>query len=299
MRLIYINCGKFYYIFKVVTNRKAYKLLKIFNSMDPNNYKTIENFVKGFEKVDEIIKERNPDCIIAPMFGAIPFIDVLNIINEEFPNEKVEYVPASNKIYRVKDVLRGAFENLISKHYSEDGTDFLSLDEIVSGNSLVRVQKQFEAAKQDYANKKTIEFFGDETDFTLPNIKAFRDLRLNLIRYNTVGIVDSKMKRFSRSKNKSYHELLGRGIVIPIEIDNIVTMDRTDYFPAKYKQTKDSEGKNLYLPVVDEFRIENNYVDFLTTVSEILGKDSSNVTVRNIGKIRDSYKLVPENLRKI
>src|SRR3989344_5142158 len=258
MRLIYINCGKFYYIFKVVTNRKAYKLLKIFNSMDPNNYKIIENFVRGFEKVDEIIKERNPDCIIAPMFGAIPFIDVLNIINEEFPNEKVEYVPASNKIYRVKDVLRGAFENLISKHYSEDGTDFL-----------------------------------------LPNIKAFRDLRLNLIRYNTVGIVDSKMKRFSRSKNKSYHELLGRGIVIPIEIDNIVTMDRTDYFPAKYKQTKDSEGKNLYLPVVDEFRIENNYVDFLTTVSEILGKDSSNVTVRNIGKIRDSYKLVPENLRKI
>ena len=57
--------------------------------MDPNNYKVIENFVRSFEKTSDIIKKKDPDCIVAPMFGAVPFIDVLNIIDDEFPNHKI------------------------------------------------------------------------------------------------------------------------------------------------------------------------------------------------------------------
>lgn len=40
--------------------------------MDPNNYKTIEAMVAAFGIVAEIIRQENPDCIIAPMQGAVP-----------------------------------------------------------------------------------------------------------------------------------------------------------------------------------------------------------------------------------
>ena len=112
----------------------------LIKSMDPNNNHTIEAFVKSFEEVVNVIRNRNPDCITVPMFGAVPFVDILNIIDEQFPNEKVEYVPASNKVHRVRDVLRGVFGNLINE-YTPNGGSFLSIDEVVSGNSFVRVYK--------------------------------------------------------------------------------------------------------------------------------------------------------------
>ena len=76
--------------------------------MDPNDRKTIESFVKSFEEVSVKIHDSNPDCIIAPMFGAVPFIDILNILDENFPNDRVEYVPASNKVHKLRESSEGS-----------------------------------------------------------------------------------------------------------------------------------------------------------------------------------------------
>jgi len=103
--------------------------------MDPNNYDIIEDFIKSLSIANDKIIEEKPNIIIAPMFGSIPFIDVMNIINSDFPNEKVRYIPASNKVYRLRKVIREVFKNLIHEEIP-DGGYFLSIDEVVSGNSL-------------------------------------------------------------------------------------------------------------------------------------------------------------------
>ncbi|MFH1972580.1 MAG: hypothetical protein ABIJ18_03835 [archaeon] len=266
--------------------------------MDPNNYDTIEDFVRALERANQIIEDQKPDCIIAPMFGSVPFIDVMNVINDNFPNEKVQYVPASNKVHRLREVLRSVFENVIN-NVAPHGGSFLSIDEVISGNSLKRVYKQFDAARTNYANIKTKEFFGPSVDFREENVQAYRDAIKDSISYKTIGIVDSKLQREGKELNETYQSLLEQKIVIPIETTQIVTMDRVGFFPAKYRMDKDSEGKRVYLPVVDEFNISQEYIDFLHVVSEILGKNRDSVTVRNMGKIRDSYRLVPEELRKL
>lgn len=282
----------------MVTNKSFINIKTINNSMDPKNQKTLESFVMKFEEVLRIIKNKDYDCIIAPMFGAVPFIDILNIIDEEFQNEKVEYIPASNKVYRIREVLREAFQGIIGA-YTPNGGSFISLDEVISGNSLQRIYKQFEAAKINYANKKTAETYGVDTDFNLKQVREFRDSIIKSIRYTSIGIMDPKMDRMKRNMNPAYKDLVENGIVIPIKTEGIVTMDNIEFFPAKYKVAKDDQGKTIYLPVVDAFNISSIYIDFLKNVAEILGKNPEEVTVRNIGKIRDSYKWVPSYLRSV
>ena len=266
--------------------------------MDPTNPKTIEALVKALEKVSEIIKGKEPDCIIAPMMGAIPFIDMLNIIDEEFPNHKVEYVPASNKIHRLRPVLRGAFASLI-EGYAPNGGSFLSLDEVVSGNSLVRVYKQFDAARNNYATMKTKEVYGPETDFQRKEVLAFQQNLIDRIDYNSVGIVDPKLDRLKKKQNHEYLQLLERKIVTPVPTSGIVTMDRTGFFPAQYVQAQEPNGRTVYLPVVETFNVSNEYLNFLRTVAGIVGKNPDEVTVRNMGKIIASYQFVPESLRTL
>ncbi|MBI4145380.1 hypothetical protein HY493_04210 [Candidatus Woesearchaeota archaeon] len=265
--------------------------------MDPNSHEAILSFVRSMEAASLEIAKRKPDCIIAPMFGAVPFIDVLNIIDEAFPNDKVEYVPASNKLHRVRDVLRGAFESVIRKHDTPEGARFLSIDEVVSGNSLTRVYKQFDAARVDYANKKTVETFGAATDFTKENIKAFRDSIVQRIAYNSIGITECGTRRASNRRNPEFQDLAQRGIVIPVDTECIVTMDRTEFFPCEYRMVEPKKGTPIYLPVVEKFDISPEYIDFLRIVAAMLGKDTDQVTVQNLVKIRESYKNVPEALR--
>lgn len=262
--------------------------------MDPNNPTTIEKMVRAFEQVSQTIQEKNPDCIIAPMLGAVPFIDILNIVNDDFPNAKVEYVPASSKLHRLREVLRASFSNLIDA-YAPNGGSFLSLDEVVSGNSLVRVYKQFDTARINYATAKTVQTYGKDVNFRDPAVQAYRQGLIEGIKYETIGIVDPKLERKKKTQNREYLALVEQGVVHPIQTDGIVTMDRTDFFPAKYKTRASGQGE-LYLPQIESFEANQEYMAFLRTVAGIVGKDPALVTAHNIGKILEAHKLVPLEL---
>ena len=266
--------------------------------MDPNSRKAIEDFVTSMQEVARLIKQRNPDVIVAPMFGAVPFIDVLGVIDDAFPNEKVVYVPASNRVYRLREVLRGTFQNVIREHIPLGGS-LLSLDEVVSGNSLMRVYKQFEAARVAYANEATVTTFGPDVDFRLPAVKEYRDALITSINYRSIGVVDSKLQRQGRQQNPEYQRLVDSHIVIPVQTPCIVTMDRPEFFPARYKEQKDSEGRTVYLPVVEQFQVSQPYIDLLITVADMMGKDRNVVTMHNLARIRNSYQYVPEHLRHL
>jgi len=263
--------------------------------MDPNNPKVIENYVRSLEKAAKIIDDRKPDCIIAPMFGTVPFIDVLNLINPQFPNDKVEYVPASSCIYRVKEVLRGAFEGIIENYAASTGATFLSIDEVVSGSSMDRVTKQFMFARHSHAQKNTLDLYGDTADLTRGPAHNYCEQLRESIEYNTIGIVQRGPQTPPNTLREEYFHWLNNGVLIPVETECIVTMDRTEFFPARYKKKPDQKG--TYLPVVDKFDIHPTYIDFLVEVSKILGVPQENVTMRNMGKIKESYHWVPEHLR--
>jgi hypothetical protein len=263
--------------------------------MDPNSKAALEDFVHAMEAASSVIRKQQPDVIVAPMFGAVPFIDALNIVDDYFPNEKVIYVPASNKVNKVTDVLRGTFENVIRQHTPNGGL-FLSIDEVVSGNSLTRVFKQFSAARMEYANKKTATQYGDRADFTKEHVRAFRDALVNDTHYRSVGIVDSRKTRADAPKNDTYCQLVSDGTVIPIDTLCIITMDRQDFFPARYKEARDIRGRKTYLPIVEGFHVTTPYMDFLRDVADILGKPRSRAQPSNMQKIMDSYENVPSHL---
>lgn len=224
------------------------------------------------------------------------YIDILNIIDDDFPNEKVRYVPASNKIHRLREVLRGAFTALIGNE-TPNGGSYLSLDEVVSGNSLVRVYKQFNSARSDYSTRKTSEVYGEKVDFRRKEVKAYRQEVAGNILYKAVGIIDPKLERTGKKQNAEYLKMLEEGLVIPVLTRGIVTMDKPSFFPASYATAYDNKGSLVYLPVVEAFNVNREYIDFLKGVAGIVGKDPEKVSLKNMGKIMGAHSLVPEELR--
>lgn len=130
--------------------------------MDPNKYETIENFVKGMVDIGEELKKFSPNHILAPMMGAVPFIDILNIVDDEFENEKVHYMPASNKVKDAKKVIKNWFSNFLEEVYHPGQIKIACLDEVVSGNSLIRSYKQVQAAINQKATWEMSQLYGYE-----------------------------------------------------------------------------------------------------------------------------------------
>jgi len=89
--------------------------------------------------------------------------------------------------------------------------------------------------------------------------------------YTFTTLEDSKFKRRNQPLNYSYNELISNGTVIPIQTQHIVTMDRPSFFPARYKEVNDSKKNVVYLPIVDQFSVNSEYIDFLNRASDILG----------------------------
>ncbi len=108
---------------------------------------SMDAYVKGLEKASNIFVEQNPDHIIAPMLGSVPFIDVMHIINSDFDVQKVNYMPASSQINEVNKVMNIWMNNFLDDVVSpENPTKIMGIDEIVSGSSAIRVYRAITGA---------------------------------------------------------------------------------------------------------------------------------------------------------
>ncbi|MBI4983453.1 hypothetical protein HZC32_02315 [Candidatus Woesearchaeota archaeon] len=263
--------------------------------MDPNKYKTIENFVRGMIRLGEGLKEFDPDYIIAPMMGAVPFIDILNIVGNEFENEKVYYMPASNKIKDVKKVIRNWFSNFLEEIYIPNEIKIACLDEVVSGNSLVRSYKQVQTAISEKATQEMIKSYGLNLDDK--NKQKIREELANQIIYLPFGIREVGSKRADKkSLINEYKKLLAEGKTKAIEVDCITTMDRIDFFPVTYKRVDAKTGPVFY-PIIEGFNVSPVYINFLQTVAKIVGKDPDEVTLKNMARILESSKYLSDNFK--
>jgi len=112
------------------------------------NRNLLGSYVDAMVAAAHIINLENPDFIVAPMLGSVPFIDAMNIVDRDFDPTKVVYMPASSKIAKVHQVIRGWYTNFLADVVRSP--DFfpkiLGIDEVVSGSSVTRCFKGVDEA---------------------------------------------------------------------------------------------------------------------------------------------------------
>ena len=297
---------------------------------------TLESYVDAMRDASSVISQINPDYLVAPMLGSIPFIDAMAIVDSDFDFSKVIYMPASSRIKDIKNVIKNWYYNFL-KDVVDSPFYFprvLGIDEVVSGLSVTRCFRSIDLAssrlsreikqilveklhsndleeslqalrdgdiltENQYSDRFSLirerlikgtyrehrDLAKQDTALFLEAITSWLDSKL---KYKTVGIEDSKIDK----RQKEYEKIKGQGRIIPIGIQTILTMDNPDFSPARLERLN-GNGKTSYVqfsPVVQDFKITKQYVDFLSSLASYVGKDLSKVSPVNMGAILDSSK---------
>ncbi|MFH1210042.1 MAG: hypothetical protein V1663_04605 [archaeon] len=250
----------------------------------------LKSFVDGLSRADTEIKKQDPDFILAPIIGAIPFIDTLAIINPHFRLFSVEYPPSTSRFENLGEIIEDWFYNFLKENHIEDeALKLVFIDEVVSGTSAVRGHKYLNKSLEKIAKEDIKEIF--QTDDIKRNghligeyKKRIHDLKKQ-IKYHIIGIEDHS-GRNQRSNNKAYNRLKREGLVTPIEVEKIITMDNPIYTPIQLKFShKGGSGRPFYLPEVESFCTTPEYIEFLRSVARYIGKDPHEINPVNQSRI--------------
>ncbi|MFH0700809.1 MAG: hypothetical protein V2A62_00060 [Candidatus Woesearchaeota archaeon] len=290
-------------------------------------------FEKGMSRAAEIFIGSKPDIILAPMMGSVPFIDCMHIVNEEFETDKVYYMPASSGIENIQQIMRLWMANFLDEIARLDQpVRIMGIDEVVSGNSSLRVHKaiteEVDKKKRDSitrilngfniydstAFQKAASDFDGWTGYRhhdfLENLvqeqmtglaermERVRELRRDLLTrikeytrgllsYKSIGIEDAKAEG---KRNRQYLQLVESGLIIPVGVEAIVSMDKPNLCPAKYKKIADKSEVIRYSPIVEGFVVTPQYLDFLHNIATLSGKNPEQVSPVNLNRILESSK---------
>lgn len=297
------------------------------------NQDLLKSYVAGLGDAVEIFDDKKPDLIIAPMMGSVPFVDIMNLIDPNFDNEKVHYMPASSSVVNIQKVMRGWLSNFLDDNVHPDHDFYLmGIDEVVSGNSTKRVYKaishSLEKKRKEFVSQVLMNFYNtDIKDFqnavsyfdTISDSKNVsflstlfqnqskgvysRDRSLSKehfkhltslvkehyassIRYNGIGVEDSKVTKGNRVKE--YLSLVEQGVVLPVSVKKIMTMDVPALCPAQYNRIASGIHNVKCSPVVSDFNVTLKYISFLKDVARVTGVNPNQVSVVNMGRILDS-----------
>ena len=83
------------------------------------------------------------------------------------------------------------------------------------------------------------------------------------------------------------------GRILPVEVDTILTMDDPRYCPAKLEelyQNMDTKEHIRFSPKVRDFVVTPEYINFLRSIANYLGKNPNQVHAVNMSAILDSSK---------
>lgn len=276
----------------------------------------IKSFANGFIKAKDKIYEIKPDIIVAPMLGAVPFIDMLNAVDCNFDNSNVYYVPASGVLDNVKPIISGTIANILHEQAPletilNEPFKVLSIDEVVGGGSATRVYEGIETGRRAHTNHVANQIiekarsgdFNTDTYFGLTvNTNTakehlpilHRKIRRKLddkFECKSIGIEHGKYAKADKQKGRSYNELVYAGKIIPIEVERILTMDDPSFCPVQYVQ---KAGSNTYYPtILPSFNITEAYLSLLSKVAAKAG-NSADVSPKNLRRILDHQKYVPD-----
>jgi len=297
----------------------------------------LESYIKGMQKVSEILKKEDPDYIVFPMLGSIAFSDTLNVIDGDFPKEKSIYPPASMS-RGMRDATGGWIYNFLDSINLKDPIKMIFVDEAKSGNCVRSLANLTEEVIKDYAldqiselkrfvfkkkdkeaiasgmadiDKKTKENYtselakiseklqGENEEENKAGINTLSDILHKyfnkLVNFKTIA-VEHDNGSYLKSR-QVYDNLVNQGRVIPVKVNSIITMDVTDFTPARYKLKGPSSKK--YLPEIDYIRVEEQYLNLLERIAGYVGTDISNMSFPiNERKIMDSKNLLTRYYKK-
>jgi len=139
----------------------------------------LESYVEAMYEASKILVDQSPDFILAPMNGSVPFIDAMTIVNQDFDTSKVVYMPASSSVENVLDVITDWYSNFLDENVKQhyEIPKVIGIDEVVSGNSVVRCMRSIDRAT-NRKRKKEIQLLVDRIrsdDFDV-SVEAVNDI---------------------------------------------------------------------------------------------------------------------------
>tara|TARA_Y100000310_G_C20416539_1_gene684598 strand:- start:33 stop:806 length:774 start_codon:yes stop_codon:yes gene_type:complete len=245
----------------------------------------LESFVEGLIKMNGTIERTDPHILLAPMMGAIPLIDGLRAVNPYFEHEKVFYVPASSSIQDLNHYLPETVKEILLKEAAwEDKVRIMSLDEVVSGNSAVRVRKR---VRQGIKKALTEVGFG--------SLKVDSRTQLIQIGLEHELFLQRRTKGKPRQRSKQYEQLVTEGEIIPIPIKRIITMDNPVFCPVRYQIIEGDQRtrSNRCTPFLDEKPcISREYITLMEDIAITAGQQPGTIQL-GIPRIFEHQRYIP------
>jgi hypothetical protein len=249
----------------------------------------LDSFVDGLIEANRAIEREQPDIVLAPMLGAVPLVDALNVVNPQFDNSVVFYVPASSTIKNLNAILPGTVKNLLSDvadpdHFMGEGLKILSIDEVVSGSSIMRLRSKVGEGIKLFVQQMKREGF----DISEGTIQYMQIAFEHGIHIETGKEWNGGYKGLRESENKS---------IIPITVDRIITMDDPALCPISYIPKRDP-AKNTPL-VNPDFKVSAEYISLLSRIAAKVGTNPDDVGPRNLGRVMEHQEYIPIRYRNI
>jgi hypothetical protein len=259
-------------------------------------HEQLKSFVNGFRKASGLVKKLSPDHLLIPITGAVPFVDVLSIVDRHFDYSATDYMPNSSKFKNLDELMGRWFSNFLDKTYSGNPLSLVVLDEVVSGASALRSYLHFQKAIDEKAKRDTKKIIGEE-DFSKKNIDIYNRIKNELnkrISYSSIGIQEQAPSHIKR-RNKKYKKLVEKKIFFPVEVEKIITMDDPafNYINLKFSH-RNVLNRPFYEPEITGFNITPEYIRFLQDVAIYVGADPSKVELVNLSKIGEFKKYLEE-----
>ena len=108
-------------------------------------------------------------------------------------------------------------------------------------------------------------------------------------RYVQIGVEQST---FTKARNAEYERKRAEGLILPVRVNRIVTMDNPLFCPVRYVPAADA-SRNL--PVIaNTFNVSQEYMLLLGSMARIAGTDPDLVGPRNLVRMIEHQKYVPK-----
>jgi hypothetical protein len=252
----------------------------------------LESFVSGIIEADKKIREISPDYLIVPLNGGSPLFDSLCIVDRELDPNIAVYFPASSKIKDSSKIVTNCFENFFFEREGEkDKTKLVSLDEIVSGNSVCRIRACYNSAARNVAK----EHLGKGSK--MEDVENEKAAVMGHFPYTLIGLREQEGR--SDKFSFAYQEYVKEGKILPINVKKIITMDNPDYHTPRfdYPHIKGFNGQSYY-PWLKECEVTSKYLEFLADIAKSVGVDPETVNPQNLKRMIDDSKKYSKNPKR-
>jgi len=278
----------------------------------------IISFTTGLIKIKDELAKPGLDMILAPMMGAVPLVDGINVVDPNFDNSNIFYVPASSSLYGVEQIITKTVANILkdkvelstilNKPYAVK-----SIDEVVGGGSAVRVRRDVNKGIRSFADKSASDLikkakqgdsvcrdrFGLDVNSSTPAKeipflhRQISDMIYSKFDYKSIGLEHGAFRKSGKPRQATYVQLVNDGKIIPVEVERIITMDNPDLCPVRYMPRNDIPYKN-YPTIQPDIVVNEQYLDLLAVIAARAGSNAD-ASPKNLMRIKEhNRKYVPK-----